>query len=281
MNEPLVSIVIPTKNSAEFLDECLTSVHKQVYKNIEIIIVDGQSKDGTIELAQKHECNIYQFNPNVRKGTFDAPHRRNYGAKKAKGEFVYYVDVDMELTPNVVLDAVCLCDSGYQAVIIPEDSFGIGIWAQAKNLERRCYYGDDSIEAPRFLRKSIWMELGGLDESLGGGGDDWDLHQKLRDKKYTVGRTKSLVMHNEGNLKLKKLVKKRFMYGLDSAKYIKKRPNEGFKSYFPIRKAYIINWKLFLSRPIDTTAFIVMRIVEYLAGFSGISCAFYRHWVRK
>jgi len=71
------------------------------------------------------------------------------------------------------------------------------------------------------------------------------------------------------------------MYGLDSAKYIKKRPNEGIKSYFPIRKAYIANWKLFLSRPIDTIAFIIMRTVEYLAGFSGILYAFYRHWVRK
>ncbi|MCD4820623.1 MAG: glycosyltransferase family 2 protein [Methanococcoides sp.] len=281
MKEPLVSIVIPTKNSAEFLDECLISISKQAYKNIEVIIIDGQSKDGTIELAQKHKCNIYQFNPNVLKGTFDAPHRRNYGAKKAKGEFVYYVDADMELTPNVLLDAVHLCESGYQAIIIPEDSFGVGIWAQAKNLERRCYYGDNSIEAPRFLRKTIWMELGGLDESLGGGGDDWDLHQKLLDKQYTVGRTKSLVMHNEGNLTLKKLIKKRFMYGLDSAKYIKKRPNEGIKSYFPIRKAYIANWKLFLSRPIDTIAFIIMRTVEYLAGFSGILYAFYRHWVRK
>ena len=91
--------------------------------------------------------------------------------------------------------------STYDAVIIPEDSFGEGIWARAKNLERRCYWGDDTVEAPRFVKKKVWSDLGGLDEILGGGGDDWDLYQKLLDQGYKVGRIESITFHNEGKLR--------------------------------------------------------------------------------
>lgn len=276
MTKKLVSIVIPTRNSGEFLENCLKSIKKQSYKNIETIIVDGNSVDDTIKIARRYGAKIYNFFPKLRSGTFDAPHKRNFGVQKAKGEFVYYLDADMELSGNVVKEAVDLLTSGFAAVIIKEDSFGVGIWASAKNLERRCYWGDDAIEAPRFFKGHIWDKLGGLDEELGGGGDDWDLYQKLLENGYRVARAKAIVNHNEGNLKLSKLIKKRFMYGRDSFRYVSKRPVEGVRSYFPIRMAYIKNWKLFLTRPFDTCIFLLMRGMEYLAGFSGVLYSFVR-----
>lgn len=266
----LVSIIIPTRNSATLLENCLKSIKKQTYKNIETIVVDSYSQDKTSAIAKSYHAKIYNYVPKVPLGTFEAPHKRNYGVKKSHGEYVYYIDVDMELTQDVIKEAVELCRLGYDAVILREDSFGIGPWAKAKNLERRCYWGEDSVEAPRFFKKRVWEKLGGLDESLGGGGDDWDLYQKLIKEGYKVARTKGLVLHNEGNLKLGKLFKKRFMYGRDSMKYIFKRPKEGIASYFPIRKAYLKHWKLFANRPLDTILFIIMRSTEYLAGFSGV-----------
>lgn len=266
-----VSIVIPTKNSDMFLENAFKSIKSQTYKDIEVIIVDGQSTDKTLQLAKKYNALVYQLKVDVPKGTFDAPYRRNYGVKKSKGDYVYYLDADMELEKNVVKEAVGACiKGGYDAVIIPENSFGSGPWAKAKNLERMCYWGDDSVEAPRFFKKKVWHEVGGLDVGLGGGGDDWDLYQKLLDLNKRIGRTHSMVNHNEGHLKIKKLMKKRFMYGRDSARYISKRPKQGLISYFPIRPAYIRNWKLFMTRPKDTCSFIVMRSAEYIAGFSGI-----------
>jgi glycosyltransferase involved in cell wall biosynthesis len=270
MKNQLVSVIIPGKNSGSILENCLKSLREQSYKNLEIIVVDSYSKDSTKSVAEKYKAKLLNCNPKVKTGMFDAPYKRNFGAKKAKGEFVYYVDADMELTKNVIKEAVETCQLGYDGAILKEDSFGEGVWARAKNLERRCYWGDDTVEAPRFFRKKVWDDLGGLDESLGGGGDDWDFYQKFLEGGYKVVRTKSVVMHNEGNLKLTKLIKKRFMYGRDSFRYIVKRPVAGAKSYFPIRKAYIRNWKLFFKRPFDTGAFLVMRSAEYLAGASGV-----------
>lgn len=272
----MVTIVIPTKNSARFLKACLASIRKQTYKPIQVLLIDSGSTDETKNLAREYKAEMLLYKPNVRKGTFEAPHKRNYGAAKAKGEYVYYVDADMELEPNVVAEAVALTKT-HAAVIVPEESFGVGIWARAKQLERRCYWGDDTVEAPRFFKTSVWKKLGGLDESLGGGGDDWDLFQKLKDHGYTVGRTKSLVYHNEGALKLSQLIKKRFMYGRDALKYVAKRPKAGATSYFPIRMAYLRNWKLFVARPLDTVAFFIMRTAEYTAGFAGILYSFLHH----
>lgn len=269
-NKPLVSLVIPCKNSAKYLENCLISIKKQSYPNIEIIIVDSGSRDETQDLAARYKAKLFNYYPKVEKGMFDAPHKRNYGVKRSKGTYVFYVDADMELSKDVVKDAVSVLENGFDAVIVPENSFGEGPWAKAKNLERLCYWGDDTVEAPRFVRKSVWEKLGGLDEFIGGGGDDWDLFQKLIREGYKTARIQSVIMHNEGKLSLIKLMKKRYMYGKDSLKYIKKRPGAATLSYFPIRRSYLKNWKLFVSRPVDSFYFIIMRTAEYSAAAVGI-----------
>ena len=267
---PIVSIIIPCKNSALFLENCLKSIKNQTFQKTETIIVDSGSKDETYSLAAKYDSRLFNYYPKVEKGMFDAPHKRNFGVKRSKGKYVFYVDADMELSKNVVKDAVNLLEKGFDAVIVPENSFGEGPWAKAKNLERLCYWGDDTVEAPRFVRKSVWKKMGGLDEFIGGGGDDWDLYQKLIRNGYKTGRIHSVIMHNEGKLSLRKLIKKRYMYGKDSLKYIKKRPGAASLSYFPLRRSYLKNWKLFVSSPADSFYFIIMRTAEYSAAAVGI-----------
>ncbi len=267
---PLVSIIIPTKNSDIFLEDTLKSIKYQSYEHIETIVVDGKSKDRTIELAKKYNCKIYFLVPNVPSGTFDAPYKRNYGVKKSLGKYVYYVDADMKLPKGLIWEAVREGERGIDALIIPEDSFGEGIWSNAKNLERRCYWGDDFIESPRFFKKSVWEAVGGLDEKLAGGRDDGDLYEKLKENKYKVGRTKNIVLHNEGKLTVARLFRKKYMYGKDILKYVSKRPVVGVVSYSPLRLSYLKNWKLFLSRPKDFFYFILMKIIEVSGGIMGM-----------
>ena len=168
-----------------------------------------------------------------------------------------------------------MCKNNTDAVIVPEDSFGEGIWSKVKQLERRCYWNDSTMESPRFYKKTVWEDIGGFDLSLGAGGDDVDLTQKLLEKKYIIKRTKSIVLHNEGNLTLKNTIKKHFMYGREMLGYLKKRPKSWVTSYNPIKISYLRNWKLFLIHPIETFLFIIMRSSEYLAGLIGLFYSFF------
>ncbi len=266
----VVSVVIPTLNSENYIVDCLKSIRNQSYEFVEIIVVDGGSTDRTVELAKKYADKVLMFNTRILKeGHFTATHQRNYGVKNSSGQLVFYVDADMILTRDVILNCVKKIEEGFDAVVVPEESFGKGFWANCKRLERRCYWGDNTVEAARFIRRDVWDRLGGLDESLGAGGDDWDLHQRLLESGYKIARVNSLILHNEGNLSLSKLVRKRFMYGKDIPKYIRKRPKKALISYFPVRIAFIRNRKLFVNDPIHGLGVVFMKTIEYLAGLIG------------
>lgn len=58
---PLVSIIIPTYNSAKTLEICLQAIKAQSYQNIEIIVVDNNSLDETKEIAQKYADKVINF----------------------------------------------------------------------------------------------------------------------------------------------------------------------------------------------------------------------------
>ncbi len=267
--KPLVSIIIPTKNSGGMLAACLASIRNQTYSPIEILIVDSGSRDNTVSLAKRFGCRLLTYAPRVPAGTFDATAKRNFGVRTARGTFVYYVDADMELDPALIAEAVSRMDDS-DALIIPEISFGIGPWARAKDLEKRCYFGDTTIEAPRFFRKEVWQKLGGLDETLRSGRDDGDLYFKLVEGGYRTGRTVAVVRHNEGRLTVRKLFLKKFFYGKDVLRYVRKRPVIGIRSYMPVRASYFRNWRLFLSRPSDSLYFVMMKVIESLGGLTGV-----------
>ena len=134
MKNPLVSVIVTTRNSEATLEACLHSVQQQTYTPLEIVFVDNFSTDRTVEIAR-------QFTDNV---TIKGPERsvqRNEAARLAKGEYIVVIDSDMELTPTVIESCVAQYrhDDTVEGVVIPEESFGEGFWAQCKKLERSFY----------------------------------------------------------------------------------------------------------------------------------------------
>ena len=90
---PLVSVIIPVYNCAEYIGECIDSVAEQTYDNIEIIVVNDGSKDGSeniIKDKRKRYHNILYYKQR-NKGVSAA---RNLGIKKARGEYITFVDGD-------------------------------------------------------------------------------------------------------------------------------------------------------------------------------------------
>ena len=194
-------MVVPTLNAASLIDACLGSIVGQTYRNIELIVVDRHSTDGTAERARVYTSNVFDYGPSHSAGhVFATPLQQNYGATKASGAYIYCVDADMVLPPNALEECIRAAKKlSADALVVPERSFGIGFWAEVKAAERVGYLGDELVEAPRFIRAEVWRALEGIDAEMGGV-YDWDLRNRLQANGWSVGRASCEVLHNEGRL---------------------------------------------------------------------------------
>ena len=210
---PSVSIIITTKNEEKHIENLLRSITSQTYKNIEIILVDNYSTDRTREIAKKYTNKIYLKGP-------ERSAQRNYGAQKAKGKYLLFLDADMILSPTVIEECVQKCEKeGYIALYIPERIIGKGFWIKVRDFERQFYTGT-VIDAVRFIRKDIFFKAGEFDETLTGP-EDWDLDRRIR-QLGKVGIIKSPLYHNEGEFSIKRYIAKKKYYMKGMMKYVQK-----------------------------------------------------------
>jgi glycosyltransferase involved in cell wall biosynthesis len=258
----LVSVIIPTFNSGKTLESCLKSIRNQNYKNIEIIVVDALSRDKTRQIAEKFADKLFFL-------AKERSYARNFGAKQARGHFLFFVDSDMELTPNVVTECVNLCTyRKADAVIVPEEAFGEGFLAECRKLEKKMRLREFYGEAPRFFKKDVFQSVGGYDNNLVTG-EDFELAQRIYKAGFLVERCNAMIWHREENLSLKSLVKKVFYYGETFLTYVKKEPILAFKTSSPIR--FLKHISLLRNQPIQFVGLCLLKLVEYLAYVAGAS----------
>ena len=257
MDDPLVSIIIPTKNSARTLSACLDSIKNQTYKSMEIIVVDNNSTDNTKEIAKKYTDKVFNHGS-------ERSAQRNFGAKQAKGKYLLIHDSDIYFNPDSVTEYVKLAEQeNCDAVILPERSIGRGYWTKVKALERSFYIGNDFIEAVRFFSKDIYNKIGGYDENLTGP-EDWDLTIRLRECGCKIGRAKIFVEHDEGEIDLFGSSKKKKYYAKDVyGMYAKKHPE-----YFKKQMSFFVRFQIkklivnFIEHPLLTVSMFFMKGLE-------------------
>lgn len=114
--QPLVSIIVPVYNAKVYLQECVNSLLAQTYGNLEIILIDDGSTDGSRELMAE----LYGAQPRVllleQECNQGASAARNRGIKEAKGKYLSFVDSD-DLADKDYVEAMVLLAEGYQADI--------------------------------------------------------------------------------------------------------------------------------------------------------------------
>ncbi len=109
MEDKLISIIIPVFNTKEYLSRCVESVGKQTYKNLEIILVDDGSTDGSGELCEQ----LAEQDERIRvlhKENGGSSSARNLGIAEAKGEYIGFVDSDDYVDAHMyekLYEAVC------------------------------------------------------------------------------------------------------------------------------------------------------------------------------
>lgn len=256
----LVSVIVPTRNSDATLARCLESVRRQTYGYLELIVVDNDSRDGTLETAKALADRVIS-------GGNERSTQRNLGARIAEGTHLLFIDSDMELEPAVVAECVDAAEHT-DMVVLPEASVGSGFWSRCRALERSCYLEDETIEAARFLARETFFKVGGYDEELIAG-EDWDLHGRARAAGARVGRAHSYVWHHEGKLRLCRLLAKKFYYGRFMGAYVMRHPSMARRQLLPIRPAFFRHWRRLVGHPLPLGGMILMKVCECGAAAAG------------
>jgi len=168
---PLVSIITPSFNQAQYLEATIRSVLAQDHLRIEYIIVDGGSTDGSVEVIKKYEGRLAWWVSEKDKGQTDAI---NKGFNRANGEILAWLNSDDTYNPGAVSAAVkYLMENPDVAMVyadcdfINEQDGVIGRFNSAQTDYHRLREGYVHIpQQTMFFRARYWKEFGPLDPSF-------------------------------------------------------------------------------------------------------------------
>jgi len=169
---PLVSLVIPCLNRANFLVPTIESVLQQDYPNVECIVVDGGSTDGTIEVLRGYEGRVKWVSESD-DGHADAI---NKGWHMCKGEILAWLNADDVWSgPNTVSQAIAFLEAHPAVDVVYGDCGSIDVdgnlvgmsYVREWDLEYAVEYCDHCIPQPAaFIRRRILEQVGWLDTNL-------------------------------------------------------------------------------------------------------------------
>jgi glycosyltransferase involved in cell wall biosynthesis len=187
-NEVLkISIVTPSFNQAEFLEQTILSVLGQNYPELEYIIMDGGSTDGSVEIIRKYENKLKYWVSEKDAGQSSAI---NNGFKKTTGDILFWLNSDDMLLPNVLMtmnEEVAKNGDGiyFGNCIHFEEGSKLKTWGSdalgsAGNFDIRDY--DYIIQPSSFWTRKIYNDNGPLSESLHFGFDwEWFIRARKAD----------------------------------------------------------------------------------------------------
>jgi glycosyltransferase involved in cell wall biosynthesis len=290
---PKVSVVIPTYNCGEYITAAIDSVLNQMYKDLDIIVVDDGSTDNTYEIIKPYENKglvryVYQKNKGL-------PGARNTGILKSTGEFLAFLDADDELDRRMVsmcLEKIekedtewCLMDilrmettrleikEEIQRCDIPESGLEAHILA------------DDFIRRAPFFRKRSLFEVGLYDEDMRIREDyDINIRMILAGKRFSYTPEPLYIYKIRSNSLVKTKYKKKYDYALKLFKKHSKRIADDGNN--DVAKIYANNlWRLgknYLTDVHDIKSFLFCmgESLRYDFSISRLLHPFYFHLLR-
>lgn len=187
-----ISIVIPSFNQSEYLEDAIESSYNQTLSPLEILVVDDGSLDDSLEVARRYEFKEF---PGVESpvrvistNNRGLPSARNTGIMNAKGDYIQFLDADDMLKEN------CLARINQEIVQTNADIVAPSFKEFGKS-DRDVILGgftmDDLKQANRLgyfscVRKSALLECGGYNPKMKWGWEDWDLWFDLFKRGKTI-----------------------------------------------------------------------------------------------
>lgn len=267
----LISVIIPTYNSAKTLYNCLYSIKNQNYKNIEIIVIDNFSIDNTKNIA-------LEFTNNFFTKWEERSKQKNYGITKANWKYVIFIDSDMIIPKNLFKNCINIFDINTKVwwICINEKSIWNKYFSNIRNYEKS-FYNWSNIESARFFKldnvKKVWWfndNLVFFEESI--------LPQKIEKQLWLSCKFKVYdeILHDESNINIFKWLLKKYYYWKNISKYksvIKVLWNDKtlYSQIWIINryKIFFLN-KNFYKHPILSINLVLFKTIEFIYWLFGL-----------
>jgi glycosyltransferase involved in cell wall biosynthesis len=271
MKQPLVSIIVPTLNSAKTIAGCLQSIRDQTYPGIELIVVDHvDSTDETRKIAKRYTSHVFSWGP-------ERSAQVNYGVTQAHGTYVYKVDSDFVLDSRVVEQCVAEAAKGFDAVVVHNTPDTRVSWiARIRKFEVDMYKYDLTHSSARFVEKDAYQAIGGFNETITAG-EDYDFQNKLNRGGYTTGFVEAEALHLGEPTHFFRHMKKYYDYGRDFIHYAANNKEESGRQLGFVRSVYVKHWRDFAGHPLKSAAFIGYNLCKYGFGAAGYAAGKIRH----
>jgi len=216
MSAPKVSIIIVNYNGKELLQKCLDSLLKVNYDNFEIILVDNNSTDGTVEFITKNYPSLIIIKLDSNKG-FAEPN--NVAAKISKGKYLLFLNNDTVVTPNFISEMVKVMETDKKIAVCQSlllkpdgsvDSSGdfidhLGVVYNSKTKIDEIREVSSAKGASMLVRSDIFEKLDGFDQKFFITFEDVDLCWRSWILGYRVLIIPTSIVYHEGGITIKKI----------------------------------------------------------------------------
>lgn len=212
---PMVSVILPTRNEAYRVEQCLQSLKKQTYPHLEILIIDD-STDNTVQVMESIIDRDARFTiikeEQLPQGWIGKPHAMQQGSTHAKGDYLLFIDADTFHDPDLIRRAIeysldhdidllsliphHICVSFWEKVIQPIPLGIIPVISPLAQVNK-----PDSNVVVAFgpfmlIKKSVFTALGGYETIKGRIADDAEMAKLVKNSGHTVGLTNAqTLMH--------------------------------------------------------------------------------------
>jgi glycosyltransferase involved in cell wall biosynthesis len=193
----LISVIVPCYNQALYLDETLQSVWEQSYPDWECLIVDDGSADNSKAIANAwcEKDNRFRLIPKQHGGVSQA---RNVGIEQAMGKFILPLDGDDKISTDYIEGCLEEFEKHPETKLVYGKAFLFGAEKGEWHLPDFNYHQlltRNLIYCTAMYRKSDWQAIGGYDEKMVHGLEDWDFWIRLLNGQEVVTRLRSVAFY--------------------------------------------------------------------------------------
>lgn len=250
-----VTVVVPTRNNIRTIEACLRSVVEQSHPDVELIVVDNHSTDGTPQVAERLADRVITAGP-------ERSAQRNTGIEAARGEWVLWLDSDMILPPRTIALALETARAtGATGIALPERTIGEGFWTACRALERECYLDDPWLHNPRLVRREYLLGEGAFHTDMSGP-EDADLRMKMRATGAGIELAPIIVDHDEGRLTVRDVMGKRYYYGRSIPAFAQEHEGAVGAQGKAVLRSYVRNHRRLLQDPVHAAGMVALRAME-------------------